>query len=108
MGNASSAEFITAAASLRMSPVPEDGAQDADAFWSRLLSGTNAVPADSVFSVIQPEHVREILHKQPRNLARVITKARAGCRNRGCGLDGHSPVRRWLQRRARTLAHGNA
>jgi hypothetical protein len=76
MGNASSAEFITAAAALRLAPAPEEGAAGAEEFWGRFFNGASALPAESIFSVIQPEQVREILHKQPRNLARTVIKAR--------------------------------
>jgi len=79
MGNAgssaSSAEYIQAAASLRTSSVPSAGARGEGAFWLRLFP-EHPIAALDLFSIIAPEHVREIRATNPRNLALVIVKVR--------------------------------
>ena len=73
--SSSSADFINAAASLRAEGVPEAGEHDEAAYWARIFPDA-PIPALDVFSVIQPEHVRELRQVQPRNLSLLIIKVR--------------------------------
>ena len=77
MGNAHSGDYIAAAHALRSEP-----AQDTDAFWLRIFP-EQAIPALEMFSVIQPEHVREMRVSNPRNLALAVVKV---CCSVGSGV----------------------
>ena len=69
MGNAVSGDFIAAAHALRSEQAPTDD----DAFWHRIFP-ENAVPALEIFSVVVPEHVREMRVRNPRSLALAVVK----------------------------------
>lgn len=73
MGNAASADLASAVTTLTTQPVPE-GDEEA-AFWLRLLPKT-AISTAEFFSAIQPETVRQLLKKHPRNLALLLLKVR--------------------------------
>lgn len=74
--SSSSADFINAAAALRAESCPEPGETDEAAYWLRIFPDAPIAALD-VFSVIQPEHVRELRAVQPRNLALMIIKVRS-------------------------------
>lgn len=86
MGNsastAASGDFISAAIALRTEAAPEEDVdpQGSEAFWLRVIPPA-AVPAPDLWSVIQPEHIREMRATNPRNLALAIVKVRAKASN---------------------------
>jgi len=73
MGNASSTNLSSIVTALKSGPAPETGDENEDLYWNQLLPN-QAIPILTLFSELQPENIREILHKQPRNLALLLLK----------------------------------
>ena len=84
MGNAASGQLVTAFTLLRLEAIPEDAA-GAEAAFARLIPSSDAVAAVDVFTALEPDHVREMQRFQPRNLARLVIKARL------CATGGSHP-----------------
>ena len=74
----SSGDFIAAAHALRSGNAPSDADVIAETYWLRLFP-EHALPALEIFSVVQPEHIRQMRARNPRNLALVVLKVRLDC-----------------------------
>lgn len=73
MGNAASTNLAAVVDQLASGPVPETGDEKEDLFWNQMLPA-KAVPSLAIFADLQPDNVRDILQKQPRNLALLLLR----------------------------------